>query len=95
MVQKLNMTPQEAVWADFGSGAPIIAIQGSVFCKKTFCVDLPSVVNMILGVLSFMTPRNKALVDKILVEPGESSWTSPELTSRSGYQSHPRYQPPE
>lgn len=77
MAQKLEMTPEEAVWADFGSGAPIIAIQGGVFCKKTFCVDLPSVVNMILGVLSEMSNRHKALVDNILIEPGESSWTSP------------------
>lgn len=70
MSKALDMCPTSTIWADFGSGAPIIAIQGNVFAKQTLCLDLPSVMKMVRMILSYMNSESKGLINQIYLESG-------------------------
>ena len=70
MSEAMEMSPMTTVWGDFGSGAPILAIQGGVFAKQTLCLDLPSVMKMVQMILYFMNNESKGLINQIYLESG-------------------------
>lgn len=62
VVNKLQMFPLTSIWADFGSGGLSFGIQGSIFNKQTWCLDLPSVTNIIAEHLSQTDIYDKRMV---------------------------------
>lgn len=71
MVEKLQMNSEDSCWIDIGCGAPLMALQGSIFNKITLALDLAPVMRVILQILSHMPFEQKALANSIYLQEGD------------------------
>ena len=71
MVEKLHMTNSESCWIDIGCGAPLMALQGSLFNKLTLALDLPPVMRTVFQILQLMPPEQRVLANSIFLQEGD------------------------
>jgi hypothetical protein len=60
-----KMDPNRTIWADMGCGAPTFALQGSIFNKETYCLDLPLVIDEVLRI--FDTMRDIGMMRRLYI----------------------------